>query len=482
MQNNIGDMDKEQATPFISFEKAWAGLKPELDAEAARREKRKRRILFFWFTSIVIALGIGVYVFENNKNKENLAMQQKQVILKNEGTANTNNNKKIAFNKEINVKPDSKIQSNNSSENRIELETKNSANAIIQTQKIKSVQQNTSVLKNKIAAVSSNKNNAVNEDNTVARFSAKSNSAKAKINTNKSNVSSLIKVKTIQEKNKESIAKIGANTIDKSEMIADQNGTSNSIIEAVKSIDSTKKIVDTTVAKLSIANTSNNKTKKVEEKKVNAIHYGLQWNLPTQNGVNFLNVNSVNQPATLLIPQLFVSKQIGKKHSLLLAFNPYAQYYLNNKAVVDFAKYDVVIYSASQSNTTKPEKIIYTEATAFNKLISVEASLLYQYQISSKMKIGFGLSNSWTQAALMQNKVVKNASLITRDSLYGIDKTDKDWSHLQTSFLLGKLEVLYNIKKLDIGVCFSKPISSPFDNSQYKTPINTNLFVRWMIK
>ncbi len=474
MQNNIDDINKEEATPFISFEKAWAGLKPELDAEAARRGKRKRRVIFFWFTSITIGLGIGVYVFENNKTNNLVAQQNVEIN-------NDNSKQKSTSDKKLNVVDEAKKESIKNAETTFVADSKSSSNVVVLSNQTQTMQQNVSVLKTKITAVSSKKNRAAKDVNDIARHSIKIKSSNAKA-IDKSNNNSLKVSKASHQKNNQNTFETITNATNNVEKSIAQTSTLNSIVVAANSTDSTKKLVDTSPAKSSIANTSTNKTKKAEEKKSNAIHYGLQWNLPAQNGVNFLDVNSVNQPATLLIPQLLVSKQLGKKHSLVLAFNPYSQYYLNNKAVVDFAKYNVVIYSASQSNTTKPEEITYTEATAFNKLISVEASLSYQYQISSKIKVGLGVSNSWVQAALMQNKVIKNASLITRDSLYGIDKTDKDWSYLQTSFLLGKLDIQYNIKKFDIGICFSKPISSPFDNSQYKTPINTNLFVRWMIK
>ncbi len=476
MQNNIGDMDKEQATPFISFEKAWAGLKPELDAEAAKREKRKRRVIFFWFTSIAIGLGISVYVFENNKNTSNIIAQKTVEI------SNVNSKNKSAANKELNVVDEAKTESIKTEEKTLISRANSNSNVVVQSNQKQTTQENISALKTKVTAASIKKSKTTKEvKDIIAQQVIKMKSLNVKA-INKPNDNSLNVSKATQQKSKENKFETVINATNNVERSTTETSSSNPIVVVGKSTDSTKKVLDTSVAKSSIANTSTNTPKKNEAKKSNAIHYGLQWNLPAQNGVNFLDVNSVNQPATLLIPQLFVSKQIVKKHSLLLAFNPYSQYYLNNKAVVDFNKYDVVIYSGSQSNTTKPEEITYTEATAFNKLISIEASLLYQYQISSKIKVGLGVSNSWVQAALMQNKVVKNSSLITRDSLYGIDKTDKDWSHLETSFLLGKLEIQYNIKKLDIGICFSKPISSPFDNSQYKTPVNTNLFVRWMVK
>ena len=82
----------------------------------------------------------------------------------------------------------------------------------------------------------------------------------------------------------------------------------------------------------------------------------------------------------------------------------------------------------------------------------------------------------------MQNKVVKNNTLITRDSLYGINKQDKEFSNLQPTFILGKLDVQYQFRKLGIGVCFSKPINSFISpNVQNKLPINTNFYIKLKI-
>ena len=177
-----------------------------------------------------------------------------------------------------------------------------------------------------------------------------------------------------------------------------------------------------------------------------------------------------------------MSKNIGKKSSLLLSFNPNAQYYFNNNAIVDDSKFDIIIHQGSQAGT-KPETIVYTETTAFNKLISFETSLMYNYQLSSKIKIGLGISSNWIQGALLQNKVIRNFKQVTRDSLYAVNKDMAAWSYLNSSFMLGKFDVAYKIKKVELGICFNTPVTSIFKtNHPYKSPINTNLFLRWTIK
>jgi hypothetical protein len=206
------------------------------------------------------------------------------------------------------------------------------------------------------------------------------------------------------------------------------------------------------------------------------------WNAPVFQGSNFFDINAVKQPTTLLIPSIWVSKHFGKKHSVQLQINPYAQYFLNNKAVLHYNVYTTTVQTGSQLNN-KPDDNTYIETISYNKLISFEAGLLYNYQLSNKIKIGAGISNNWLQGALMQNKIVKNYNTTTRDSLYGIDKNDTEWNNIQSSFMLGKIEVQYQIKKLHIGISCSKPIDNILGEAeQSKTHINTHLFIRWKLK
>ena len=72
MQNNKNNNQQngDAPTPFVSFETAWAGLKPELDKEAERR-KKKRRFIIFWFFLFAIGLGLGTGWYFMNNNIQN---------------------------------------------------------------------------------------------------------------------------------------------------------------------------------------------------------------------------------------------------------------------------------------------------------------------------------------------------------------------------------------------------------------------------
>ena len=113
----------------------------------------------------------------------------------------------------------------------------------------------------------------------------------------------------------------------------------------------------------------------------------------------------------------------------------------------------------------------------------MQSSLMYEYQISKKIKLGAGINMSFLQSALLENKVIKNNLQVTKDSLYGIDRTNKEWGLLRQNFLTSKLEAGYQFKKLEVGLDIITPISSVFkQKTNNPSWINTNVFIRWQFK
>ena len=89
----------------------------------------------------------------------------------------------------------------------------------------------------------------------------------------------------------------------------------------------------------------------------------------------------------------------------------------------------------------------------------------------------------WTQGVLMQHKVIKNYSITTTDNLYGVDKSSSEWKSMNASFMLGKLEALYQFKKFAAGFNVSTPIKDLFAQKVENVPTtNTNLFIRYTIR
>ena len=441
MQNNFEDINKSGGMqPSVSFEKAWASLQPQLDNEAERRKKKRRRVVFFWLSFIAICLVSGL-VYKNGNSGGN-------------GIVGKTNLPKVY------VKPTSPIV--------------NIAPAMVSIGLTKD--RHTSV---KIAAIDAKKDKLVLNQNTNTPKEVIPN----KVNGIKDNIQSkeiAASNKTEVALNKEIALTEKANKGDEAKPIAVNkliNDTTTFVAAANNLIDTLKK-VDSTVDKKSLAKD----IKKPIKELLKGIHFGFQFNAPIHAGINTLDVNNKKQPLAMFVPQVFVSKQLGKRSCLWISATPYAQFYLNNSVVLSSGTYNVTIQQGSTQDS-KPKQYVYRETVGINKLITIEATIGYQYQLSKRLKLGVGIANNWLQAALISSKITMNNTTVTHDSLYGNDNSGKEWKHLKPTFLLGKFDVGYQFKNVEFGAVVSTPISSLTSKElQYKTPINTNVFVRWYLK
>ena len=514
--DNINGKFGENATPFIPFETAWASIKPELDKEEERRKKKKRRFVIFWFLFAGVLLGSGIFLLYNNannhtttvaiKNKEELKVTPKTIqntvekttvnvpasnktiaddpTVSTEKSADKDNTQNTYKTNNITTKNNAVAENKNA----ITKETNNKVSAIKENY---SVEQTRSVSMNKASVNKKDKKKGLKAlvDNKLADSSALK--TVAYLNANKTKTikgdnatvinKSIIKQvpsnnNTGSSKSKEedtipAVAKANIKTENKEEL--------KTVVKTINPADTTKKKVDSINKKNAIVKAV---TKPVKPTKEKSFSYGLQLNLPIADGANNKDLNANNKPLTSFIPEVWVGKLLCKKQSVSLHLNPYAQYYINNKAMLDSNSYSVTISQGSKINNG-PEIIKYAEYTAANKVISFEATILYQYQVTKTIKLGIGISNCWTQGVLMQHKVIKNYSITTTDNLYGVDKSSSEWKSMNASFMLGKLEALYQFKKFAAGFNVSTPIKDLFAQKVENVPTtNTNLFIRYTIR
>lgn len=234
--------------------------------------------------------------------------------------------------------------------------------------------------------------------------------------------------------------------------------------------------------KSNLAIEKRSKVVKVESKKI--LHYGLEWGtpLPFNNNTFFIEANAKKQPLTILIPSVWISKQVSKNSSVFLSVNPYSQYLLNNTSTVQSRNYS--ISSVSASGIDQPAHTVNIAQTySLDKVIGVEAVLQYVYQLSNRWSLGVGLGNTFTNTALLSEEVTKNKTEVIKDSLYGVIKTDKDWKYIKNNFFSGKVNVAYNFKRYQIGASLMKPLTSVYISGETKqSPLNMQLFLRWMWK
>ena len=59
-----------------------------------------------------------------------------------------------------------------------------------------------------------------------------------------------------------------------------------------------------------------------------------------------------------------------------------------------------------------------------------------------------------------ENKIIKNNSSVTTDNLYRIDENSKEWTLLKSDFINSRLEMIYQLKKIDIGLSMIAPLGT----------------------
>ncbi|MFY7964717.1 MAG: hypothetical protein ACOVO1_07455, partial [Chitinophagaceae bacterium] len=236
--------------------------------------------------------------------------------------------------------------------------------------------------------------------------------------------------------------------------------------------------------KVTTNNANNNVAKtpvKVPKVKVSKnLHYGLQWNILLPETNSYLDLNAKNKPLTIAIPAFWVSKELNAKSELGLQLNPYSQYTLKSNNVLNKADYSVSIL---QGSNTTPTVINYLQTRSLLKAMGVELTLKYTYKINDKFSAAIGVGNTWLNAAVVNDKLIGNSGKSVHDSLYGIAKGFKEWDYLKSSFIIGRVELLYQLKKMQVGVSFVKPMGNiySFENSN-SNPINSRLVLKWKIK
>lgn len=456
--------------PSIDFNKAWDSLKPELDKEQARREKKKRRFIIFWFTAVAIAIGSSIFLVNNKYGDKSIA---------------ASSTKEIVMERAKNIELVNKDKVSNSKANASYEETDNLP---AQQKKSSAHQSSLATKENKPSAQtikSSTQKNSLSTQQIIPSAKAKKFSAQGNFSSVKANKSSTQTNNFSAQQNFSSATNAEKSTAETSSAIANTQNIAAQNLSSKQQIETNnnEKNNELQSQNNSIANNNKSQTTNVSKqattnKKVKSLSYGLQFNLPVVSGLNTLDANAENNIAAIIIPTIWINKTISKKQSLQLFVNPYANYYASNKAIINNTKITTTTQQATQNS---PQQNNYTQTIAINKLIGFEAGLLVQHQIKKNINVGVGISYFATQSMLFNNVVIKNNTTIKND-IYSVGKNNTNWQALDANFLMANFEVNYQFKKLNAGLNFTKPLYNIFNNMESsKTPINTNLFIRWRI-
>lgn len=206
------------------------------------------------------------------------------------------------------------------------------------------------------------------------------------------------------------------------------------------------------------------------------INYGLQWNvaLPLQGTKSyFTGTNGSSQPYIALIPDLWLSKQFGKKQELLLMVH-LSNLYATGERPLASSKGQLSIIDT----TTVTKNLLLLKTSGFT------AGLQYNFQVYKRWNIGAGLNYHFLNRALLTEKTtgVYTGSVLSEYTLLA-EKNGSNWLYLNSSFVSGKIELSYYLGKIKIGGSLLIPLSDMSSVPGYSIrPVNGQLFLRWRLK
>ena len=183
--------------------------------------------------------------------------------------------------------------------------------------------------------------------------------------------------------------------------------------------------------------------------------------------------NKSNQFYTLFIPGIWIEKKLNNGNGIMLKFNPYSQYFGNNKEITHSA--------TSLSDSLGTTKFIHTISLV--KISGMSGGLQYNQRIYDKLSIGIGANIYWQNRALLNNIVRDSAKIIMGDSLYSVKETSNEGKYLNLYFVTANLKVLYSWRMFQFGGGISIPVTSMTGISDRKIrPVSGQLVFRWKLK
>lgn len=204
-------------------------------------------------------------------------------------------------------------------------------------------------------------------------------------------------------------------------------------------------------------------------------HVGVQWNLPIPvQGTEyyFSGYKGNNEPYLILIPGIWLNYDAGKSE-IMVQITPCSPTFTGKKALISIvAVHDSLPYDSLQTE--------YISTTYLYKTFGLGIRLQYNFEISHSFVIGAGINYTFLFKAL--EKTTLSIGQTETDSLFGTKKASNNWNYIQSGFLSGNIEAAWRIKKIDLGINFSFPLTNiSSNNNLHIKPINAQVFIRWRI-
>lgn len=198
------------------------------------------------------------------------------------------------------------------------------------------------------------------------------------------------------------------------------------------------------------------------------LHAGLEWNVTAAlNNTQYIftATDSTNKPYMLLIPGIWLTKDLTENQSLTLSFYANQAYFGGSKRI-----------RRIDADSVFHNNINLIKATGIN------LSVQYNYQIISKLGVSAGISYSPLRSALAQNDVENYKGTITSGSKLVLKKDNMN-QYMKTNLFMVKTGLTFTPGRYQFGINLLIPLSnlSVTPTSSLKT-MNGQLFFRFRIK
>ncbi|MCE7065009.1 hypothetical protein [Dyadobacter sp. CY326] len=201
------------------------------------------------------------------------------------------------------------------------------------------------------------------------------------------------------------------------------------------------------------------------------IQFGPEWGMTSplaKTNYLFAGRDSVNKPALLLIPGIFVSKS-WQQHVVSFTFSPYQSYFGNGKIVV----HALDSITANDSLKTHNNKRLM-------KASGMNFSLYYHFQASKIFALGAGASYSIFSNALVRNEIQNYEGRILPGALSTLTKKSGLAENINPRLFALKAGIVFTPGRFQVGLNVVAPVTSVSRDVEFPLKsLNGQLFLRF---
>ena len=213
--------------------------------------------------------------------------------------------------------------------------------------------------------------------------------------------------------------------------------------------------------------------------------FGLHWKVAIPlngSGYYFTGPNNSSQPYNPFIPGIWLSRHNDQQEILLLVKPAEWTVYGNNviRADTSIRKY---------GSDSFPSYVPLRKTTSLIKSGGIYAGLQYNYHLNENFVIGAGIGYQTLgqTLGLQQTKRLIDTGTYGKtipDTLFTRKGDSLTNRYLNSSLILARFEVAYQLGPIDLGAAVLLPLTSAFTSKSknQSKPLNVQLFIRWRLK